>query len=393
MELFIGTGNDDTLIGTEAADTIFGNAGDDFVIGGAGDDLIEGGDGNDFLRGDEGDDLVRGGAGDDQISDGQGSDTLVGGDGFDFLRFRGGEGATEAGVVVNLAEGFAIDLFGDVNRISGFEEVDGGAGRAIIIGDDADNRLFAGDAEGGFVASGGGSDTLWGSGELFGGAGFDRINGFGRDDRLGGGEDGDFIEGDAGSDLIWGGGGDDFLVGGKTLEFGGAFGDLADPEGDDTLLGGVGDDTLVASSITGPGSINDVEAPDLIESRDSNSVLFGGQGNDLLIGGDGADSLYGGAGDDTIFGGVGSQFADGPDLFFFAGDHGDDVVLGFDASQDRLYLVNAVTDFTDLASVQTAATETTIGERTGLLIDTGGGNSIFLAGIQAIDLTENALVL
>ncbi len=70
-----------------------------------------------------------------------------------------------------------------------------------------------------------------------------------------------------------------------------------------------------------------------------------------------------------------------------AGSAEDDTIRGL--AGDVLFLGNTVVGFTDLSSVQNAATEVTQGGQLGLLIDTGDGNSIFLVGIGVSDLTES----
>lgn len=79
----------------------------------------------------------------------------------------------------------------------------------------------------------------------------------------------------------------------------------------------------------------------------------------------------------------------GADTFYFAGNHGTDVITDFDPEEDTLFLVNTVTDFTDLASVQAAASETEIDGEAGLLIDTGSGNNVFLVGVTAEELLSS----
>ncbi|MBO6506072.1 MAG: hypothetical protein JJ850_03350 [Kordiimonadaceae bacterium] len=96
----------------------------------------------------------------------------------------------------------------------------------------------------------------------------------------------------------------------------------------------------------------------------------------------GDDTLDGGAGDDTLRGSAGS------DTFIFSEGTGDDIVLDFRAN-DLLDLSNTATDFTSLADVQAAATET----EAGLLIDLGGGDSVLLIGHSLSILSTDVLIL
>ena len=129
----------------------------------------------------------------------------------------------------------------------------------------------------------------WDFGEPFNaGAGNDTINGRNGNDTAFGGENNDTINGGAGVDVLAGNEGNDAIDGGTgndTLS-----GDLplfapipsleVDPQGDDTLQGGVGND-----------------------------ILFGGGGADRLFGGDDDDTLRGGTGNDTLDGGLGHNAA------------------------------------------------------------------------------------
>lgn len=326
------------LTGSDANDSLDGGEFADTLAGAGGDDRLRGFDGADRLLGGRGNDTVWAGTGD------TGNDVVIGGTGDDLL--AGGAGN-------DLLVGGDADAFGlpatSIAENEGADVIFGGAGNDTLVGaswrDANDNGTYD---DGEAVTVGLQSNTL------FAGSGDDRVVGGDGSDQLGGGTGQDHIEGRGGNDTVWGGAdaGADTVVGGA---------------GDDILFGGGGGDNL-------SGDVG-------------NDVLFGGASGDGLEGGSGADSLYGGAGDDTLTGG--SQ----EDTFFFANSHGIDVVTDFEPGDDILYFVNTVTDFTDLASVQSAASETTLNGQSGLLIDTGGGNSIFLVGIVSADLTEDALVL
>lgn len=181
-EIRLGDG-DDTLTATGVEDDLLidAGAGDDFVTGGEGDDLIRGGDGDDYLDGGEGDDvldggdgddLIRGGAGDDFLFGRAGDDILIGGEGNDHI--DGGEGIDTvdysddtAGVTVDLRTGQAHGNSTGRDTLLNIENVIGGAGNDVLIGNDSANTLIGGAGDdrivvaAGDVAEGGeGNDTI-----------------------------------------------------------------------------------------------------------------------------------------------------------------------------------------------------------------------------------------
>ena len=159
-----------------------------------------------------------------------------------------------------------------------------------------------------------------------------------------------------GWDLVDGRGGNDFISG--------FF-------GNDTLIGGTGDDTL-----HGEGG------NDLLQGGDDNDVLIGSRGNDTLEGGDGDDFLRGGFNNDVINGGAGNDDLKGNqnnDVFVFADGHGNDTVGDFNVRSRWEFIdLSGVTALGGFADVQAAATDTA----NGLLIDTGGGDSILISNVR-----------
>lgn len=217
------------------------------------------------------------------------------------------------------------------------------------------------------VSSGNGKDTI------DGGGGNDNINGGNDDDRIIGGDGADTVDGGSGNDLVWAG-----------------FDDL----GDDTVFGSGGNDTLGGGA--GNDTINGGGDNDLIWGRNGDDTLEGGSGDDILYNGSGTDMVEGGAGDDTLWAGNGDDVLSGgtgDDVFVFGNNSGNDTVTDFDAGEDVLDMRFASTDFTDLASVQAAATETTQNAQAGVLIDLGDGDSVFLVGITIADLTDSNVIL
>ncbi|WP_417451921.1 calcium-binding protein [Kordiimonas sp.] len=168
----------------------------------------------------------------------------------------------------------------------------------------------------------------------------------------------DTLTGNAGDDILYGKWGDDVLVGnaGADLILGG-WGDdtLTGDSGDDTLWGGVGDD-----------------------------ALSGGSGDDLMFAGFGNDTLNGGDGDDTVVGSLGC------DTFVFDAASGNDIVVAFSTRHDDLDLT--AYGITDTASLTAASSQTTVEGTMGLMVDLGGGNSVFLVGLDAGDIGRVDLV-
>jgi len=207
------------------------------------------------------------------------------------------------------------------------------------------------------------------------GLGNDTLTGLGGDDNLGGADGADLLHGNAGADTLLGGAGNDTLWAGV----GDDGGDLLNGgAGDDIIGGGVGDDVIAgdegADIVYGGGD----DGADSITGGAGNDQLFSGGGNDTVEGGAGDDTLWGGAGDDSFAGGSGS------DLFIFASGHGDDTITDFSVADDRLTLANTETDFASAADVQAAATA----ENGGILIDLGGGDSLFLDGVAISDIAS-----
>ncbi len=205
--IYAGDG-DDTVVATpdSVEVTAYGGAGDDQLagsgelFGGAGRDVLRGSDresdykgsgySGDTLVGGPGDDVLQGGGGDDTlVGDGDerggadlggGNDVIDGGAGVDFMPYT----SRATAVRVDLASGTATGAGGERDGVTGIENVKGGAGDDVLLGDGARNRLE-------------------------GGPGSDRLYGRGGDDRLG-----NLVGSDAGADALHGGGGADVLVAG-----------------------------------------------------------------------------------------------------------------------------------------------------------------------------------
>jgi Ca2+-binding RTX toxin-like protein len=346
-ELFGFEQNNDSIDGLAGNDSLSGLGGSDTLMGNSGNDTLDGGDGRDFILGGTGADVSAGGAGDDGLFAGEGddgNDTLIGGAGNDTIGGAAGN---------DLAIGGGTNLFDNVDTggvdISSSDTIFGGPGNDTLLGGGFD------DANGnGRYDVGEENISVTGANTIYAGTEDDRVVGAAGNDTLGGGTGDDTLRGGDGDDTFYGGRGDDNDTGRNDVISGG--------NGNDTIFAGGGDDDI-------DGGVGD-------------DVIFNGTGNDNARGNLGNDTLFGGPGDDILSG------RGGDDTFAFFEGNGDDTITDFNLNDDTLDLNGTATDFTDLASVQVAASDVTQDGETGLLIDTGGGDSIFLIGLGLDDLSN-----
>ena len=220
---------------------------------------------------------------------GAGNDSLSGGGGVDELSYVG----ETAGVFVNL--GFPAISNTTDTVAADFENLRGGSGDDVLLGDGAAN-------------------LIWGE------AGDDQAAGGGGDDSLSGGAGNDLLEGSQGSDTLEGGAGADTL---NAAVFDEGLRDIVElcrlrrrgaraarrigqrhrrgrrrrgrqPQGVDALLGSVGADTLAGRDLDG------ADGADQLRGTAGADTLRGGVGNDTIEGGAGGDSLSGGDGVDEL---------------------------------------------------------------------------------------------
>jgi hypothetical protein len=212
--------------GEEGADTLSGPG---FLAGGPGNDVLTcpepcafsqqaGGPGDDSLRGGNAADFLSGdGDGPPSLdvinprfydSGAVGNDRLDGGPGRDEVSFSG----QSAGVRVDLAAGTASRGGAERDTLTGLENVAGGDGDDLLLGDAGANRLEGGAGDD-RLSGRGGSDSLFGD-----------VEPDTNDDSVG------YTPGTDGADTLHGGDGDDRLDAGA--------------EAGDALDGGPGDDTL-----------------------------------------------------------------------------------------------------------------------------------------------------
>ncbi len=311
--------------GTSLNDRIGGTGGNDTLAGNNGADTLIGGAGNDFVAGGNGNDTAFAGPGD------MGNDTVQGNSGNDLIGGGAGNDIIVGGT-------FSTSASTSNTGNSGDDTLFGGAGDDLIVAGSYNSATNT------VVNTGRGDNTI------FAGTGNDTVFGDDAQDILGGGN---------GDDIINAGGGNDIVYGGRD-------------SGSDSIEGGNGNDQVFGGG--GTDTVNGGEGAD---------VLFGGAGDDVIDGGNDNDQLFGGAGNDNITGGGGA------DTFFFGGNHGVDVVIDFDTSEDILFVGNTVTDFQSLADIDANSSTATIDGVSGLLIETGNGNSILLQDVSFTDLTAS----
>ncbi len=212
-DTFAGTGGRElvplAVQGGDGADTLTGpgklegGPGPDVLTGSPGEDVLAGGAGDDVLRGLGGRDLLGGDGGSGSAAD---DDLIDGGDGLDSALYAG----RPDGVRVDLSDPAPDGHAGERDRLIGIENVAGGRGADVLIGDDGPNNLQ-------------------------GSAGDDRLDGRGGDDWLTDGDGADVLRGGAGADRIAASGAGD-------RAFGGAGSDSLTAGTDAALDGGSGDD-------------------------------------------------------------------------------------------------------------------------------------------------------
>jgi Ca2+-binding RTX toxin-like protein len=262
-----------TLLGT-ADSSVVGNDGDNVIIGNSGNNTLTALGGNDFVDGGDGDDTVIGGSG-------HGDDTYIGGDGIDTVVYA----STTLGVTVDLAAGTASGPEIGNDTLISIENVEGGSGGDVILGDGGANALS-------------------------GGAGNDLIDGRGGDDTVSGGDGDDTLIAGPGGDVVNGGADSDLIVANYNDHVGvvlsGIAGSLATGYSG-TFDGSAANDIAFANierfqfTNTGLGAdtITTGDGEDLIRAGLGIDVIQTAGGNDFIDGGPGADVLDGGAGTDT----------------------------------------------------------------------------------------------
>ena len=117
-----------------------GGQGGDTLIGSEGSNTLSGNAGADALRGNGGNDTLDGGAGDDVLDGGLGDDTLIGGDGVDTATYANTKGAVKVSLDIT---GLQVTGAGN-DSLSGIENLIGGTGADLLVGNAVANRLDGG---------------------------------------------------------------------------------------------------------------------------------------------------------------------------------------------------------------------------------------------------------
>lgn len=249
-----------------------------------------------------------------------------------------------------------------VGGTTGDDEIEGSAGDDLIVARAGDD----------IVKGGRGDDTIYGGrgdDEIYGGSGDDVIRAGAGDDIVDGGTGDDSISGGAGNDVLTGGAGDDEIRAG-------AGDDVVDGgTGDDVISGGAGNDVL--SGGAGDDRISGGAGDDVIYGGSGDDVIKGGAGDDVIDAGAGDDEVWGGAGNDIIDGGAGNDVlrgGSGNNIFRFGAGSGNDRILDFDKTKDRLDL----TAFHDYQLSQVG----------GDAVVTYAGGQIRLAGVSTEGLAD-----
>jgi hypothetical protein len=149
----------------------FGDAPLTTTIGGPGDDVLLGGDEHDKLFGGPGRDVLRGRADVDRLVGGPGDDVIDGGPGRDVVEYT----SHPRGVSVDLARGVAISGGGELDQITGIEDVIGGPGDDRLAGDASANQLDGGGGRNRLLGREGRDSFIRGAGDVSCGDGRDMV--------------------------------------------------------------------------------------------------------------------------------------------------------------------------------------------------------------------------
>jgi len=375
-----GTAGRDILTGTAVADVILGGAGNDTLNGAGGNDVIVGGAGKDTLTGGDGADTFRF----DALTDSYRTTTATNAD--LITDFDASEDTLDLAALgfTGLGDGYngtltvVYNSSTDRTYIKSYEaDASGnrfelGLAGNLVASLTADNFVFK------YVVQGTDSaDTLTGtalSETLYGLGGADTINAGAGDDIVYGGAGADTLSGGAGSDTFmytavsdsfrnYNAGGTD--QGDEIVDF-----DVTTDKIDLSALGitglGSGYDDTVQIVLNSAGTVTYIKSRDVdadgnrfevaiegnhltdltasnfvfatavtgttVQGTAGNDVLTGTAGDDILIGGAGLDKLTGGAGADTF------RFDNLTDSYRTASSSADDLILDFNASEDKIDL-------------------------------------------------------
>ena len=418
VENLVGGWGEDMLTGTAAANDIDGGAGagdgptGDVLNGLGGNDTLHtnnpfrstlnGGGGNDHLYSAR---TLNGGDGDDMLVRHSGGVAvpamLTGGNGTDTASYGGWAEYEPVTITLDgVANDGTLGLGDNVN--SDVENVIGGRGSDVLIGNDAANR-FDGGPGGDTFAGGQGSDTIDYSGRgplaIEGSPVTVSLDGVADDGAAygpypGGGPEGDNIQPDVenvhgtpGADTLTGSAADNHLqgaAGADTLVGGPGADMLAGESGDDRLQGGLGADDLAG----GEG----IDTADYAErSADVDIALDGlptsGNADDGSVGArdtveSDVENIQGGSGDDTLTGNALMNRLDG--------GLGDDELLGLAGIDTADYSARAVTVVVDLGDAEPSDGALDEADSVGADVENvvGGSGADVLIGSSAANVLE-----
>ncbi|WP_026941334.1 calcium-binding protein [Hellea balneolensis] len=332
------TGIENLVLGN-GDDIVEGDDSDNVLDGGNGDNMISGFDGNDTLIGGTGADTLLGGLGDDILSGNLGTDILNGGAGIDTGDFS----YSTIDLTIDLENGTAYGTaFGPGGeQLISIENIVGGSGDDMIIGDSQTNNLDGGAGDDSFSYSDGddhynggvGVDTLnlssfdiQASNDSSGfrintaipeitarssSSGFTINQTFSNIERFIGTDLADSFLSIVMSGFHFDGGGNGLLGDSLSLDSNamGATVDVVNQLAFITSLGaGQGSVTFENIETFGTSLGDDILlADDGVIALDTAVFFSGGAGNDTLIGGSGDDILSASTGNDTIRGGLGAD--------------------------------------------------------------------------------------
>lgn len=377
--------NIENVFSGSGADSLTGNAGGNVLSGGAGDDLLAGRGGADLLNGEEGVDTI---SFDDKVD---AVEIMLTG-AVNTIAYVAGVAEDTVRNVENVIGGHGDDLLvgdGVANALTGGDGADildgAGGGDVLNGGAGVDTASFASSAETGVTVdlrvtgqqdTGQGLDTLVAIESLSGSAWDDILTGDNASNGLIGGSGQDWLQslkgadvlvGGDGADSVWGGDGDDILDGG---------------DGDDTIDGGAGADMasyLTASSgvtvnlafledqNTHGGGIDTLVSIENLVGSNHDDDLYGNAGANVLDGAGGDDWIVGYGGADVLTGGGGSN------LFGYT-----DISDSSAAAPDR------ITDFVDTFSLPPGASPGDVIVLWNIDADTGvAGDQAFHFGATA----------
>lgn len=117
--------------------------------------------------------------------------------------------------------------------------------------------------------------------------------------------------------------------------------------------------------------------------------VIGGDGNDTIVGNSLTNLIDGGLGDDTMNGGLGDDTmtgGDGADIFEFFNDFGDDNIVDFDVTSDKLKFLDEDENLIASGSITSESVD-------GNLVLTLGDSSLTLVGLGETAFDDSFLVI